>query len=89
MTRGLNFPNPSRSYDQKGHGVRFWGYDKTIEVSFFIEEGALAKIHSAISRDEAGFLNAFDVNCDRIREVAGNVYSLRRRAFYALTAADF
>ena len=89
MKRGLTFPNPSRSYDQKGRGVRFWGYDTTIEVSFFIEEEALAKIHSAMSRDEAGFLNAFDLNCERIRKVAGNVYSLRRRALYALTATDF
>ena len=52
MTRGLIFPNPSRNYDPKGHGIRFWGYDKMIEVSFFIEEGALAKIHSVISSDD-------------------------------------
>ena len=41
----LNFPNPSRSYDETGHGVRFWGYDQTFEISFFVEEGALSKIN--------------------------------------------
>ena len=36
----LNFSNPSRSYDETGSGVRFWGYDGALEVAFFIEGGA-------------------------------------------------
>jgi hypothetical protein len=61
-SRALNFPNPSRSYDETGHGVRFWGYDQTFEVSFFVEDGALSKVHPDTTVNEAGFLNTFDVN---------------------------
>ena len=89
----LNFPNPSRSYDERGHGVRFWGYDKTFEISFFVEDGALSKVSPETSTDETGFLNSFDVNRDRIRAVAGDIYSRRRKAAhifsYTLTGSDF
>lgn len=89
----LNFPNPSRSYDETRHGVRFWGYNQTFEVSFFVEGGALSKVSPETMADEAGFLNTFDVNRDRICAVAGNVYSRRRKASYiysyTLTDSDF
>jgi hypothetical protein len=89
----VNFPNPSRSYDDTGHGVRFWGYDKTIEIAFFVEEEALSKVNPETSADEAGFLDTFDVNRDRICKVAGDIYSRRRRASYifsyALKKSDF
>jgi Protein of unknown function (DUF1488) len=51
----LNFPNLSRSYDAKGHCVRFWGYDEVLEIPFFVEEGALSRIHPQARGDEAGF----------------------------------
>ena len=93
MTRSLNFLNLSRSYDEIGHGVRFLGYDKTIEVSFFLEADALSKIHSRTVANKADLLFAFDVNFDQIREVAGNIYSKRRRAShiysFVLTGSDF
>lgn len=89
----LNFPNPSRSYDDTGHGVRFWGYDKTIEIAFFVEEEALSKVNPGTRADEAGFLDTFDDNRDRICKVAGNIYSRRPRAShifaYTLTKSDF
>jgi hypothetical protein len=89
----LRFPNPSRSYDDTGHVVRFWGYDKTIEIAFFVEEEALSKVDPETSADEAGFLDTFDVNRDRICEVAGKIYSRRHRAShvfaYTLTELDF
>lgn len=91
--RMLNFPNPSRSYDVTKHGVRFWGYDQTFEISFFVEENALSKINPEMTEDEVGFLNTFDVNRDRMREVASNIYSRRRKASYifsyTLTDSDF
>lgn len=40
----IDFPNQSRSYDGKRHGVRFWGHDSAREVSFLVEEAALAHI---------------------------------------------
>lgn len=94
MKRGaINFPNPSRSYDDIGHGVRFWGYDKTIEIAFFVEEEALSKVNPGTSDDEAGYLDTFDVNRDRICKVAGTLYSRGRRSSYifsyTLTKSDF
>ena len=88
-TMTLNFPNPSRSYDDAGHFVRFWGYDRALEISFFLEEGALSKVHPDTTANEAGFLNAFDAHRMRICEVASKIYSRRRKASYTLTSADF
>jgi len=92
-SRALNFPNPSRSYDETGHGVRFWGYDQTFEVSFFVEDGALSKVHPDTTVNEAGFLNTFDVNRDQICKVASDIYFQRRKASYifsyTLTSSDF
>ena len=89
----LSFPNPSRSYDERGHGVLFWGYDKTFEISFFVEEAALAKFTVEGEQDEAGVLSVFDHNVDRIREVADGVYARRRKGSkvygYTLTGSDF
>ena len=89
----LTFPNPSRSYDETGHGVHFWGYDQTFEISFFVEASALTKVNPKTKTDEEGFLDTFDSNCDRIRKVAGNIYSQRRKASYifsyTLTESDF
>ncbi|WP_204313319.1 DUF1488 family protein, partial [Klebsiella michiganensis] len=64
MTRNLNgrtsmplqFPNPSRSYDQPRQAVRFWGYDTSIEYSFFVTVDALVRVDPNLKRDEAGFL---------------------------------
>jgi hypothetical protein len=78
--KALSFPNPSRSYDDVGHGVRFWGYDETIEVSFFVEEAALLKLAPETTQDEAGFLHRFDAERERIHEVAGNIYARQGRA---------
>ena len=88
----LNFPNPSRSYDKAGHGVSFWGYDQTFEISFLVEERALLKIKPDTGSDEAGFLDTFDVNLEQIREAASNVYARRRKALhifsFTLTDSD-
>ena len=88
----LNFSNPSRSYDELTHGIRFWGYDKAFEISFLIEEQALAQIDSTMQADEAGSLQSFDTNLDHIHEVASRVYAKRRRESYiyayTLTKSD-
>lgn len=88
----LNFSNPSRSYDETRHGVLFWGYDQTFEISFFIEADALAKIGSTTLEEEELRLQSFDANRERIHEVATSVYSKRRKDSYifsyTLTCAD-
>ena len=92
-TGALTFPNPSRSYDETVHGVRFWGYDRTFEISFFVEANAFSKINPETIRDEAGFLSTFDINLNRIHEVAGDAYSRRPKGSYVfsyiLTDSDF
>jgi Protein of unknown function (DUF1488) len=85
----LNFPNQSRSYDQRGHRVHFWGHDGAFEISFFVEQGALGQINPDANRDEAGLLGAFDRNRSRILEVAAKLYSRCRRTSYTLLASDF
>lgn len=85
----LNFPNRSRSYDERGRRVRFWGYDGAFEISFFVEQRAFARISPDAKLDEAGFLGAFDRYRDRILQVAAKVYAGRRKEAYTLLASDF
>ena len=85
----IDFPNQSRSYDGKRHGVRFWGHDSAREVSFLVEEDALARMDQTTPRTEDEFLVAFDANRDRIFKAARKAYSPRGSGFYALSASDF
>ncbi len=85
----LNFPNGSRSYDERRNVIRFWGYDSALEISFFVEVGALFKLCPQTKNVEAGYLEAFDTARDRIHETARKVYSRARKDAYILAAADF
>jgi len=40
----ITFPNLSRSYDATRRAVRFWGYDRSTENSFFIMADTLRQI---------------------------------------------
>lgn len=89
----LTFPNPSRSFDEIRNCVRFWGYDRSIEVSFVVESGALARLCPGMGPAETGSLKAFDEVRERIHKVADEVYVRggRGRGAYAyvLFAKDF
>lgn len=87
----LSFPNPCRSFDAIKNRVCFWGYDKTIEISFFVEAGALKQLCPEMNGAETGFLAAFDNALDRIHEVADSVYVHGGKGNYAfnLGAEDF
>ena len=87
----LNFPNPSRSFDASRSRVCFWGYDSAIEVSFFVEAGALKRLCPEMGSAETGFLQAFDAVRNRIHEVADRVYVRGDKGSYAyvLAADDF
>jgi hypothetical protein len=85
----LSFPNQSRSYDPTRHAVRFWGHDSAMETSFFVTEEALKQIAPEIDRDEAGLLDAFDRNRNRIYAAAAKVYSRGRKGSYELDSKDF
>ena len=76
-----------------GERVRFWGYDRTIEVSFFVEAEALKRLCPDMDAAEAGFLKAFDKTRGRILEVADRIYTRggggKGAYTYVLSAADF
>ena len=87
----LNFPNPSRSFDESKNRVCFWGYDRSIEVSFFVEADALKLLSSNTCNAEAEFLQAFDTALGRIHKVANEVYLRDGSGSYSyiLAAGDF
>lgn len=84
----LSFPNQSRSYDARQRCVRFWAYDDSLEISFFVEADALRHIDPQATLDELGLLNAFDCHRGRIFQAANRIYSRRSRGSYTLAASD-
>jgi hypothetical protein len=87
----LSFPNPCRSFDACRNRVCFWGYDRTIEISFFVEADALKRLSPEMSNAETGFLAAFDAALSRIHEIADKVYVRGDKGSnaYSLVAEDF
>ena len=87
----LSFPNPSRSFDASRSCVCFWGYDSTIEISFFIETNVLKRLCPETDGAETEFLRAFDAVLKRIHEVADKVYVRgdNGSCAYILAADDF
>ena len=86
---GLSFPNQSRSYDSTRRAVRFWGYDQSMEASFFVTEDALKSMHPAMVQDEPGMLGAFDSNRELICAAATKVYRRGNRGSYELGPTNF
>ena len=84
----ISFPNGSRSYDATRQAVRFWGYDRSMESSFFVTADALNRMQPNLRRDAVDLLRAFDVNRERIYAMAAKVYARGRRGSYELNAAD-
>ena len=73
------FPNRSRSYDATRRAVRFWGYDRSMESSFFIMADTLKQIQPNLRFDATDMLRAFDVNRERIYAIAAKVYARGRK----------
>lgn len=84
----LNFPNQSRNYDATRKGVRFWGYDRSMETPFLVTADALRRISPGMQSDAADLLRVFDSNRARICANAARVYARDRRAAWILIAAD-
>jgi hypothetical protein len=84
----INFPNISRSYDATRRAVRFWGYDRSMENSFFVTVDALQRIQPNLRSDVVDLLRAFDNNRERIYAIAAKVYARGRRGSYDVLAAD-
>ena len=89
----LHFPNPSRSFDEKSSRIMFWGYDRTIEVSFLLEAAVLKRLYPDMNSTETELLKAFDTARERICEVADKVYEHggggKGTYAYVLAAGDF
>ncbi len=85
----LSFPNQSRSYDATRHAVRFWGYDRAMETSFFVMAEALRRLQPDVRFDEAALLSVFDSNRDLICAAATKAFARGGKGSYDLTAADF
>lgn len=87
----VSFPNPSRSFNETRNCVCFWGYDKSIEVSFYLDVCALQKLSPGISELEADCLEAFDTESTQIHKVAAKVHRLSGGAVYShkLSVDDF
>jgi hypothetical protein len=87
----LDFPNPSRSFDETRNAVRFIGHDGMFEVPFFIEADALASSITkggGVEAAEAACLVAFDAARRSIHDIARKLYSRGRQTSYIITAAD-
>ena len=84
----ITFPNRSRSYDATRRAVRFWGYDRSMESSFFIMADTLKQIQPNLRFDATDMLRAFDVNRERIYSIAAKVYARGRRGTYDLNVDD-
>jgi Protein of unknown function (DUF1488) len=84
----ITFPNRSRSYDATRRAVRFWGYDRSMECSFFIMADALKQMQPNLQVDAIDILRAFDVNRERIYEIAAKIYARGRKGSYDLNIAD-
>lgn len=87
----LNFPNESRSFDEKRARVCFWGYDSAIEISFYVEADTLKTLRPEMESTEIGILQAFDSVREQIHGVASKVHGRSDNGTYAhiLGANDF
>jgi len=86
----LAFPNRSRSYDEAGRRIRFFGYDGMFEIRFSVEIDALAKAFAGKLSGERDFLSAFDDIRKKIIEAAEKAYARGKgKHTYTLTLADF
>lgn len=84
----VSFPNQSRSYDATRRAIQFWGYDRSMERSFFVTEAALKHIQPDLKSDVPGLLCAFDSNRGRIHAAASKVYARDRRGSCEINVAD-
>ena len=84
----IDFPNRCRSYDTTRRAVRFWGYSRCMESSFYVTVDALKQMQPNLASDADGLLRAFDANRERIYAIAAKVYARGPRGSYDLNVAD-
>jgi hypothetical protein len=86
----LDFPNISRSFDDKTRRIRFLGHDGMFEVRFFVDSDAITAKMKRVIVGERDFLAAFDILRTQIYATAKKAYQHgKKKDTYVLTAADF
>lgn len=84
----LEFPNPTRSFDEARNAVRFVGYDNMVPITFFVEASAL--LNSGIgAASETEYLAAFDAAISSVHNAARKAHSRGRIRPCTLTVTDF
>jgi hypothetical protein len=81
-------PKPQLRRDATRRAVRFWGYDRSMESSFFIMIDALRQMQPNLRSNSIDILRAFDDNRERIYAIAAKVYARGRKGSYDLNVAD-
>ena len=71
----MMFASHARTFDAGRQGIRFYGYDGTIQWPFFVTAEALRRMHPSMVHSEAGMLEAFDSNRDVICALATKLYT--------------
>ena len=85
----LEFPNPSRSFDEVRNAVRFIGHDGMFEVKFFVLAEVLAGSLSQRTATERDYLASFDALRSRILEAAKRAYKSRPNRTITLALDHF
>jgi len=89
----LHFPNPCRSFDEHKNRIQFWGYDRAIEISFYVEAAALKRLCPGTKSVEKELLKAFDTVREKIYAAAEKIYDRgggsKGTYAYILAAEDF
>ena len=91
----LNFPNPCRNFDPDSRRVLFWGYDSSMEISFFLDVAVLKRLYPEMTNAVPEYLKAFDTSRKRIYKVADKIYCRggggkgKGTYAYVLAAEDF
>jgi hypothetical protein len=88
MASKLEFPNPTRSFDEARNAVRFVGYENMVPIAFFVEVEALLKL-GASSASEAECLAAFDASLKLMHDTARKAHSSGSSRPCTLTITDF
>lgn len=85
---GLEFPNPTRSFDPSVNCVRFCGHDSAIEVSFFVKMESLVKLCPDLIEAEPEILAVFDAQVKKIHKVATKAYRQNPRKYVWMLSSD-
>jgi hypothetical protein len=84
----LAFPNSARAHVAAKQCVLFWGYDDAFEVSFELEDGAIALLAARDPASSDHPLDVFDRHRSEIERVAKANYKQRKSTYCRLTLRD-